>query len=57
MKYTHVFVKGDAHTPQRFWEYVPLTESQIKSFPRNDGFIRKITDSDKKMLNLETKEK
>ncbi len=46
IRYTHVFVKGDAWTPERFWEYIFLKEEDVKNFPRKDGYIRKINRKD-----------
>jgi len=53
MKYTHVFVKGDAGTPQSMWDYVFLTKKEAEKFrklSRKDGFIREMTETDRNNL-------
>jgi hypothetical protein len=55
MKYTHVFVKGDAWTPQSMWDYVFLTKEEAEKFgklSRKDGFIREMTETDHNNLKI-----
>ena len=49
-KYTHVHVDGDAHTPERFWNYTFLTKKSVKTFKFKYGFVREITEKDRENL-------
>ena len=52
-KPTHVYIMGDAHTPERFWKRIFGTKEELESAGLNttNGFIREITDNDKTYLN------
>lgn len=51
--YTHVFIEGDAGTPERFWNRTFLRKNELESFAKNNnrrGFIRELTETDRKIL-------
>jgi len=61
MKIVEVFMKGDAHTPERFWDFALRTETKHARFYDELGFIFsekhtkeyiELSDEDKKKVNF-----
>lgn len=45
--YTHVYIEGDAYTPQRFWTRIFLKESDVKKFEGKTGYVRELTEQER----------
>ena len=55
---TQVFLKGDAHTPSRFWEYALRTETKHSNFYDSLGFKYSEKDTQEYInMDAETKKK